>query len=87
MMSHSMTRDKAETGFAAPDRHVLLTTRGIGPVVVERLEQAGFRSLQQLRDAGPEAVVAEMCAWQGSAAWGNRRRAIHRAIAMVCGGE
>jgi hypothetical protein len=71
-------------GFAGQDLRALLGTRGIGPRVVERLELAGFCSLDQLRKAGPEAVTAAVCKLLGTRAWANRRRAIRRALDLAC---
>jgi predicted RNase H-like nuclease len=52
--------------------------------VVERLEQLGYHSLEQLRRAGPDEVSAAVCAMVGSSAWSNRRRAIWRAVEKAC---
>jgi len=71
------------TQFPAAERQWLLTLPRIGPTVVERLEQAGYRSLEHLRAAGPDAVVEAVCRQVGSRAWGNRRRALAQALMML----
>ncbi len=63
--------------FPPTERRLLLSTRGIGAVVVQRLEQAGFDSLQALREAGTARVVERAGAHP---AWHNRRRALQRAL-------
>jgi hypothetical protein len=69
--------------FPAAERRVLLTAPGIGEIVVQRLEMAGFHSLQALREAGA-SVAAECVKRQvGSGAWLNRRRALERVIGGV----
>jgi hypothetical protein len=72
--------ERPGAGFALDDRQALLSTRGIGPLVVNRLEQAGYCSLEQLRRAGADTVTAIVCAQVGSTAWANRRRAIRRVL-------
>jgi hypothetical protein len=46
--------------FARQELHILLTTRGIGPEVVRRLEEAGLDSLSALKELGVEATVAKV---------------------------
>lgn len=69
--------------FNTVERRLLLSTPGIGEVVVGRLEAAGFASLQALRETGARGVTERVLAQVQSAAWRNRRRAIERAIAQV----
>jgi hypothetical protein len=66
--------------FSPHDRQRLLALPQIGPVVVDRLEQAGFTSLEAMRIAGLDVVVGVVCRRLGSRAWLNRRRALARAI-------
>jgi hypothetical protein len=66
--------------FSADERRRLLTTPGIGEVVLHRLEAAGFGSLQALRQAGAQHVTECVRLQLGEAGWRNRRRAIARAI-------
>jgi hypothetical protein len=67
--------------FSTEERGVLLMTTGIGAEVVQRLEEAGFHSLDQLRTLGVDRVIEAMCSHVGTNAWANRRRALQRALA------
>jgi hypothetical protein len=67
--------------FTAPERSVLLRVPGIGPLVVQRLQDVGIASLHDLRRVGPEVVVQRICALTNSPAWLNRKRALQAAIA------
>jgi hypothetical protein len=77
------TRARTSKCFSAEDRKLLLSTTGVGACMVQRLEDAGFHSLQQLRALGAQHVVMAMCEWVGDDAWANRRRAIQRVIDQV----
>ncbi len=69
--------------FSAHERRLLLATRGIGETVVQRLEAAGYGSLQALCEAGAAQVTRQVQAQVGDEAWMNRRGAIDRAIAQA----
>jgi hypothetical protein len=69
--------------FEHNERSLLLSSRGIGPLVVQRLEQVGIDSLAKLREAGAGAASDAVCGMLGSVAWGNRRRALVDALASV----
>lgn len=66
--------------FNALDRHLLAAEAGIGARVIERMEEAGFHSLAQLRAAGCAQVVDVVCRRLGSIAWRNRLRPLERAL-------
>lgn len=73
-------------GFSADDRAVLLAVKGVGPTVIERLEQIGFDSLDTLAEADVEDVVAQIAAMLGTTCWKNSpqaRAAIAGAIAAA----
>lgn len=70
-------------GFSDVERRLLLTTRGIGLGVIDRIECAGVHSLAQLRDLGVDVIVDQICNGVGSYAWRNRKRALIRALAAV----
>ncbi len=57
--------------FSASDRHALLAVKGVGPKVVERLEQMGFATLAQLADADATDLLAQGAALSGSSCWKN----------------
>lgn len=63
--------------FPLHERRLLLSTPGLGEVVVGRLEAAGLASLRELQALGPEGVLEQV----GQGAWRNRRRAFARALA------
>jgi len=67
-------------GFNETERRHLLTSPGLGPVVVQRLEDAGVISMASLRRMGVDAVVLAMCQPGTNLAWCNRRRALRRAL-------
>lgn len=69
--------------FTGAERHLLLTTSGIGQVVINRIESAGVGSLRQLRELGVDTIVERICDGAGNFAWRNRKRALLRALAMV----
>lgn len=81
----AMTRPAAAScaprRFDQIERRRLLGVAGIGERVVEQLEASGFHSLQQMRALGAAEVAAAVIERVGSAAWGNRRRALARALA------
>ena len=66
--------------FSDEERRVLLQEPRIGPIVLERLEAAGFSSLDQLRQAGAQAAVQRVCLQTGQVAWRNRRRPLERLL-------
>jgi hypothetical protein len=66
--------------FPSHERRYLCAWPGIGDGVVDRIEQAGIASLQQLHQRGVDNVLESICRAQGQAAWRNRRRALQRAL-------
>lgn len=68
--------------FNERERRHLLASPGLGPVVVERLEQSGIASIDSLRTLGVDAVVESLCRPGQNQAWRNRRRALLRAVSQ-----
>lgn len=69
--------------FPADERDALLALRGVGPTVVQRLEQMGIASLRQLAAAEPSEIVASAAGLTGSSCWKNSpqaRAAIQSAV-------
>ena len=62
--------------FSDAERQLLLLTPGVGPMVLERMEDVGINSVEQLRCEGVEAVVDLVCRRVGSTAWANRKGAL-----------
>lgn len=72
--------------FNEKERAALLALKGVGPTVITRLEQLGFSSLAQLRDARMEDIVAEASALVGSSCWKNSpqaKAAINNVLALA----
>ena len=72
--------------FAADERAVLLAVKGVGPTVVQRLEQVGIEDLAALARQDAGAVCAAASAMLGSTCWRNSpqaRGAIAAAIAAA----
>ena len=72
--------------FPPEEREALLAVRGVGPTVVQRLEQMGIASLRQLAAAEPSEIVASAAGLTASTCWKNSplaRQAIERAIAWA----
>ncbi|MBV4507363.1 MULTISPECIES: helix-hairpin-helix domain-containing protein [Pseudomonas] len=72
--------------FSADERAVLLAVKGVGPTVVQRLEQLGYGSLARLAEADALQIVTEAAGLVGSSCWRNSpqaRGAIQAAIARA----
>jgi predicted flap endonuclease-1-like 5' DNA nuclease len=72
--------------FSAHERDALLALKGVGPTVVQRLEQMGIASLRQLAAAEPSEIVASAAGLSGSSCWKNSpqaRAAIQAAIDLA----
>ena len=61
--------------FPGDERDALLALRGVGPTVVQRLEQMGIASLRQLAAAEPSEIVASAAGLTASTCWKNSPRA------------
>lgn len=68
--------------FSAAEREQLLALKGVGPAVIQRLEDTGHAPLAALVDADPVEIVAEIAAMMRSSCWKNNPHAI-RAIGSV----
>ena len=69
--------------FSTSDRQELLAVKGVGPKVLERLEQMGLFTLSQLADADANDILAQGASLTGSSCWKNSpqaRAAIQAAI-------
>lgn len=61
--------------FSPSERKALLAVKGIGPMVVTRLEQLGFSTLKQLAAADATKVVQDAATLVGSTCWKNSPKA------------
>lgn len=82
MNTREVERARPDPKFNARERRHLLSSPGLGPIVVERLEQSGIASIDTLRTLGVDVVVASMCQPGQNMAWFNRRRALLRAVSQ-----
>ncbi len=62
-------------GFTAGDRRVLLAVKGVGPTVIDRLEQIGIDSLAMLADTAPGDILDQVSAMLGATCWRNSPQA------------
>lgn len=72
--------------FSAQDRAALLKVKGVGPTVIQRLEQLGFSTLPALAAADASAIVNGAASLLGSTCWKNSpqaRVAIQAAIDLA----
>ena len=75
-----------DMAFSPQEREALLAVKGVGPTVVQRLEQIGFGSLRELAGADALEIVASAAGLVGSTCWKNSpqaRSAIQSAIDMA----
>ena len=61
--------------FSADERAILLAVKGVGPTVVQRLEQVGIEDLDALARQDADAVCAAASAMVGSTCWRNSPQA------------
>ena len=61
--------------FSADERAILLAVKGVGPTVVQRLEQVGIEDLAALARQDAGAVCAAASALVGSTCWRNSPQA------------
>ena len=80
-----MEIDAAMT-FTEHERQILLATKGVGPKVIERLEELGVGGFARLAQADAAVVCAGAAASVGSTCWKNSpqaRKAIEAAVAAA----
>ena len=61
--------------FSESEKTVLLGVKGVGPKVVERLEQMGFVTLSQLASANISNILEHGANITGSTCWKNSPQA------------
>lgn len=72
--------------FSDVEREQLLALKGVGPLVVTRLEQIGIDDFSALAESDVEKVLADISAMLGATCWRNSpqaRRAIESAVALA----
>lgn len=70
-------------GFSDEERDLLMTVKGVGPTVVQRLEQLGFASLEQLAGADAIEIVTSAAGLTGSTCWKNSPQARAAVVAAL----
>jgi predicted RecB family nuclease len=76
--------DSTKMAFPTDQRQRLLAVKGVGPTVVDRLEQIGFDSLDALAEANVDDIVKHIASMLSATCWKNSpqaRAAIAGAIA------
>jgi predicted flap endonuclease-1-like 5' DNA nuclease len=61
--------------FQNQDRELLLKVKGVGPKVIERLEQIGFSSLEDLAEAKSTEITKWVSEELGATCWRNSPQA------------
>lgn len=72
--------------FIERERTVLLKVSGVGPAVIQRLEEIGISSLDELREYDAREITTIVASSLGSTCWKNSpqaKRAIEAAIQMA----
>ena len=69
--------------FNPLERDAMLALKGVGDTVIGRLEQIGYGSLAQLRDADPATVCAQVAGLLRSTCWSNSPQARGAISAIV----
>ena len=72
--------------FSADERAQMLALKGVGPTVVQRLEEAGFSSLAQLAGMDALAITRQISQMMRSTCWHNSpqaRGAIGAVVALA----
>ncbi|OEC51460.1 Pathogenicity locus [Pseudomonas sp. ENNP23] len=62
-------------GFTSETRAQLVALKGVGPTVVSRLEQIGFRDLAQLARCEAADLTLQIARMMGSTCWHNSPQA------------
>ncbi|MEM9940178.1 MAG: helix-hairpin-helix domain-containing protein [Planctomycetota bacterium] len=61
--------------FSVQERKSLLLLKGVGPTVLDRLEQIGISSLDQLKDYSAVEIAKAVSDMLGSSCWKNSPQA------------
>lgn len=69
--------------FPPPNAPPCLPSRGVGPTVLQRLEQMGLDSFVRLRDCDAASILAQGAALTGSSCWKNSPQARAAIVAVL----
>lgn len=64
-------------GFSAQERLALLQLKGVGPTVVQRLEEIGIHSFDELKQHQAEDIVEMVASMLRTTCWKNSPQAIN----------
>lgn len=57
--------------FSKTEAAILLAVKGVGPTIVQRLEEMGYRTLENLAAADRDVILSHGAAMTGSSCWKN----------------
>lgn len=69
--------------FPTDEHAAMLALKGVGPTVIRRLTQLGYRSLAQLADADTTTLCRQIAALVGSSCWQNSPQARASIAAII----
>ncbi len=81
-----LTKSQTARKFSVQERAALLKVRGVGPTVIQRLEELGISNLEKLRGYDVAEVTSMVAASLGSSCWKNSpqaKLALEAAIKMA----
>lgn len=70
-------------GFDAGERQLMLALKGVGPTVIDRLEQIGFCSLADVAGTEPTAINRTVAQMLHASCWANSPLAKDAIAAVV----
>ena len=70
-------------GFDAVERQLMLALKGVGPTVIDRLEQIGFSSLADVAGTEPTAINRTVAQMLHASCWANSPLAKDAIAAVV----
>jgi hypothetical protein len=74
---------KTAPSFPEAEKAKMLALKGVGATVISRLEQIGFSSLAELKDADPPVITKQISLMMGSTCWHNSPLAKNAIAAII----
>ncbi|MES9991567.1 MAG: helix-hairpin-helix domain-containing protein [Candidatus Thiodiazotropha sp.] len=62
-------------GFSTPERAALLEVKGVGPTVIDRFEQIGIESFEELREFEVGEIAEMVASMLNTTCWKNSPQA------------
>ncbi len=62
--------------FSEDEKQALLNLKGVGPTVIQRLEELGYKTLSELRNKDPRELANDISEQLGVICWRNSPQAI-----------